>query len=110
MSKCDCKPILVVDDNEFNLFTLQQMLLSYGLEADGAFNGKVAADMVKTQLETCCAYKIIFMDQNMPVMDGLQSTRAIRKMFKSYMEKEENQTKDDVRRTPIIALTANDTN
>ena len=110
MSKCKCKPILVADDNEFNLFTLQQVLLSYGLEADGAFNGKVAADMVKTQLETCCPYKIIFMDQNMPVMDGLQSTRAIKKIFKAHMEKEENQTKEDVRQTPIIALTANDTN
>ena len=109
-SKCECKPILVADDNEFNLFTLQQVLLSYGLEADGAFNGKVAAEMVNTQLETCCPYKIIFMDQNMPVMDGLQSTRAIKKIFKAYMEKEENQSKWDVRKTPIIALTANDTN
>ena len=46
----------------------------------------------------------------MPVMDGLQSTRAIKKIFKAYMEKEENQSKCDVRKTPIIALTANDTN
>lgn len=66
------------------------MLLSYGLEADGAFNGKVAAEMVKAKLETCCPYRIIFMDQNMPVMDGLQSTKAIRKIMKAHMEKEEN--------------------
>lgn len=47
-SSCDCKPILVADDNEFNLFTLQQLLLSlhFKLEADGACNGKEAADMV----------------------------------------------------------------
>ena len=50
------------------------------------------------------------MDQNMPVMDGLQSTRAIKKIFKAYMEKEENHSKWDVRKTPIIALTANSTN
>jgi len=80
----------VADDNEFNLFTLQQVLLNYGLESDGAFNGKIAAEMVKSKLETCCPYKIIFMDQNMPVMDGLQSTRAIIRIFRSYMEKEEN--------------------
>lgn len=86
------------------------MLLSYGLEADGAFNGKLAAEKVSAQLETCCPYKIIFMDQNMPVMDGLQSTRAIKRIFKAFMEKEENKTKDDVRLTPIIALTANNTN
>ena len=43
-------------------------------------------------------------------MDGLQSTRAIKKIFKAYMEKEENKTKEDVRQTPIIALTANNTN
>lgn len=46
-STCNCKPILVADDNEFNLFTLQQILLGYKLEADGACNGKEAADMVK---------------------------------------------------------------
>ena len=45
----------------------------------------------------------------MPVMDGLQSTRTIIRHFKAYMEKEENQDKPDVRKTPIIALTANDT-
>jgi len=59
---CGCKPVLVADDNEFNLFTLQQVLLNYGLEADGACNGKEAADMVKESLEQCCPYKIIFMD------------------------------------------------
>jgi len=80
------------------------------LEADGAFNGKVAAEMVKEKLDTCCPYKIIFMDQNMPVMDGLQSTRAIIKIFKAHMERDENADSYDVRKTPIIALTANDTN
>ncbi len=43
----------------------------------------------------------------MPVMDGLQATKIIRKMFIDYMDKPENKFKQlDVRRTPIIALTA----
>ena len=64
--------------------------------------------MVQEKLN-CCPYKIIFMDQNMPIMDGLQSTRAIIKIFNNYMEQPENAQKLDVRKTPIIALTANDT-
>jgi CheY-like chemotaxis protein len=52
---------LVADDNEFNLFTLQQVLLTFNLNADGAFNGKEAAEMAEKSL-SCCPYKIIFMD------------------------------------------------
>jgi len=45
----------------------------------------------------------------MPIMDGLKSTKTIKKLFESHMQKEENKDKLDVRKTPIIALTANDT-
>ena len=36
---CMCNPVLVADDNEFNLFTLQQVLISFHVDADGAANG-----------------------------------------------------------------------
>ncbi len=43
----------------------------------------------------------------MPVMDGLEATKIIRQMFAEYMEKPEHKFRQlDVRRTPIVALTA----
>lgn len=41
-SCCNCAPILVADDNEFNLFTLQEVLRTFRLNADGASNGQEA--------------------------------------------------------------------
>ena len=61
--------ILLVDDNEFNSFTLQQIILmSYGHGSDLASDGKIAVDMVKERLQN--PYKLIFMDCQMPIMDG----------------------------------------
>ena len=41
-------------------------------------------------------------------MDGLESTRLIKKIWNQFMEKPENAEGIDVRKTPIVALTAND--
>ena len=42
-SQCACNPVLVADDNEFNLFTFKQILKNnYNLESDGAFDGQDA--------------------------------------------------------------------
>lgn len=75
----------MADDNEFNLFTLQSVLQSSAVDADGAANGQIALDMAMAALK-CCPYKLILMDVNMPVMDGLKATRAIRKSFAEYMD------------------------
>ena len=81
---CMCKPILVADDNDFNLFTFKEIMKSNQLEADGAINGLEALELFKKSLK-CCPYKIIFMDVNMPIMDGLESTRQIRKIIADYI-------------------------
>lgn len=85
MTACDCAPVLVVDDNEFNLYTLTEVLLTFKLKSKGADNGLVATERVSKSLE-CCPFKVIFMDQHMPVMDGLDSTKAIRKILDEHME------------------------
>ena len=75
----------MADDNEFNLYTFEQLILNYNLEADGAFNGKEAVDMFTKSLK-CCPYRVIFMDVNMPVMGGLEATQQICKVIEEYKQ------------------------
>ncbi len=82
--------ILVVDDNPVNLDVLKGYLRHYKIIPDLAQSGKEAVRMVqKTE------YDIVFMDQMMPEMDGVETTNVIRKLGFS---------KDKL---SIIALTAN---
>ena len=76
--KCACKEILVVDDNEANLFVMNSMLKSLGIECDTANCGKKAIEMVQGRNNSCdCCknYKLIFMDFNMPEKIGRASFR-----------------------------------
>ena len=57
------------------------MLEMHGLEANGACNGQDAFDKVKAQIN-CCPIRAIFMDVNMPIMNGLESTRLILELYK----------------------------
>ncbi|TNV83670.1 hypothetical protein FGO68_gene6378 [Halteria grandinella] len=93
--ECPCSKrnkILVVDDNVFNILTLKYLLKECAnLEADQALNGLQAVEQVqeraKLKLKEPCIcgqesanYRLIFMDCNMPVMDGLSATQEIRKL------------------------------
>jgi len=87
------KKLLIAEDVEINCEILIAFLTDTGIEIDCAENGKIAVDMVA---ENPNKYDIIFMDMQMPKMDGLEATRQIRKK----LEKQE-------KRIPIIAMTAN---
>ncbi|WP_026897766.1 PAS domain S-box protein [Daejeonella oryzae] len=82
--------ILVVDDNEINRLLAGKVLSKWGVKVDFAENGQVALNKVQ-QLP----YDLVLMDLYMPVMGGLDATRAIRKLSGDYF-----------RSLPIIALTA----
>lgn len=84
--------VLVVEDNIINWKVLTKLLNWYGIDPDRAENGQNALDMIEKK-ET--PYDLIFMDIQMPVMNGYEATEAIRKM--------ENQAKANV---PIYAMTA----
>lgn len=88
------KQILLVDDNELNLEIETELLQEIGLSVDCARNGQEAVD--KVAHAPSGAYALILMDIQMPVMDGYDATRTIRRL------------PDPVRsHIPIIALSAN---
>jgi len=86
---------LLVDDNEINLEIAAYLLEDIGFICDIAKDGKEAVD--KFFGSEPGYYDVIFMDINMPVMDGFTATREIRKRV----------GRSDSRRVPIIAMTAN---
>ncbi|MGC4073082.1 MAG: response regulator [Nibricoccus sp.] len=69
----DAVRILVVDDNAINQTVTGHQLLRLGYRADFANNGREAVDAVHHR-----PYDIIFMDEQMPVMDGIEATKIIR--------------------------------
>lgn len=84
--------VLVADDNSTNIEVVSRMLkLEDVYDVTIAKDGQEAYDMVKANMERNQRFDVIFMDIQMPNLDGLQSTRLIRKMGYS---------------APIVALTA----
>ena len=72
-----CPPILVVDDDPFNLYSLQDIFEEFfQLNCVFAHNGQDAVDKVRAR--TCCNFKMILMDNMMPIMDGVEATRIIK--------------------------------
>lgn len=73
---CECKKILIVDDENFNIQTLKFILKNFKIVPDFCYNGQEALDKVTFNInKTCCSiqYKVIFMDVMMPIMDGIEA-------------------------------------
>ncbi len=85
---------LLVEDNELNMDIAAELLAMIGIETDKAVNGKEAVDKVREKGEG--AYDMIFMDIQMPVMNGYEAAKEIRKTKGEYFS-----------RIPIIAMSAN---
>lgn len=88
------KRILLVEDNEINSEIAQELLEGKGYLVETAKDGSVALEKIKNSEPGY--YALVLMDIQMPVMDGYEATRAIRKL--------ENR---ELARIPIIALSAN---
>jgi CheY-like chemotaxis protein len=86
---CGAPRILVVEDHPINQKLVGVLLSRMGLHVTFCENGQLALDRVAAE-----SFDVILMDVNMPVMDGLTATRAIRAMSGA------------VARTPIVVFTA----
>ncbi len=75
--------MLTVDDNEFNLFTFAEILKLYDITTDMAYNGQDAVEKFNASLRSN-PYKIVFMDVDMPVMNGFEATIQINKDIQTY--------------------------
>ena len=84
--------VLIVEDIEANSMFIGIVLENAGLTYDTASNGVEAIEKFKTN-----QYDLVLMDENMPKLGGIASTRAI-----LDIEKENN-----LEHTPVISLTAN---
>jgi len=87
--------VLVAEDNLANQELITFILNSVGVNFDIASNGKEAVNMFKNN-----KYDLIFMDINMPIMDGIEA-------FKQIREYEGELVGEYISYVPIIALTAN---
>ena len=80
-----CSSVLAVDDDAFNILAIESLLQRFGIQSiDHALNGSEALKKIKQKAENSChnRYKIIFMDCQMPIMNGYETTREIRNLIK----------------------------
>jgi len=88
------KRILLVEDNELNREIAEEIIRSTGVIVESAADGKQALEKFQEKDEGY--YDLIFMDVQMPVMNGHEAAKAIRKL-----------SRKDAEKIPIIAMTAN---
>ena len=71
--------VLLVDDQQFNLFAMQSMFESLGVSAEICLSGDLAIEMLAQRFENDQPlYKLIFLDYSMPMKDGPQTASEIR--------------------------------
>lgn len=87
--------ILLVEDNEINMEIAEEFIRYFGIDIEKAWNGLEAVERIKAVPSDY--YDLVFMDIQMPHMDGYEATRQIR-----IFEKEHGNA-----HLPIIAMSAN---
>ena len=84
------KKILIAEDNKINFFVANKFLVSWGVTVSHAADGLLALEMLEKD-----NFDLVLMDLHMPVMDGIEASRIIRKSEDPR-----------IKNIPIVALTA----
>src|SRR6185503_7940477 len=91
----------LVEDNDINALLARRMLEKVGCKVQHCINGREAVDAFRRVLDGVeQPYDIVLMDAHMPVLDGLEATRAIKVLFAAQEDR-------GASCPPIIAVTAN---
>ncbi len=85
--------VLVAEDNDINWEIISMLLQMHGVETERAENGQIALDRIANSKEG--EFNLVFMDIQMPVLNGIEATKRIRKLDKSWQAN-----------IPIVAMTA----
>ncbi|WP_407409275.1 ATP-binding protein [Acinetobacter sp.] len=90
--------VLAVDDHLPNLIVLEALLAELNVKMTRALSGQEALSILEQQMQQGQPrFDLVFMDIQMPVMSGLDTTRAIRSLESTF---------DHAQRLPVVALTA----
>ena len=93
--------VLLVEDNDINALLARRMLEKVGCKVRHCVNGREAVDVFQRVLAGLDrGYDLVLMDAHMPVLDGLEATRAIRQLYAAAGG-------DVSKPPPIVAVTAN---
>lgn len=84
------KRVLIAEDNKINFFVTNKFLTGWGITVAHAENGQVAIDLLEKE-----DFDLVLMDLHMPVLDGIEATKIIRKS-----------NNQKLKTIPIVALTA----
>ncbi|MBR5260333.1 MAG: response regulator [Eggerthellaceae bacterium] len=92
---CSKGRVLLVEDNPLNSEIATELIAMFGVEVDQAYDGQEAVESLINSPDG--SYGLVFMDVQMPCMDGVEATRYITAHFEETGR----------RRPPIVAMTAN---
>lgn len=94
LTDCEGMHVLIAEDNELNYEVAHEILSMHGVTSEQAENGKICVE--RFMEAPAGTYDAILMDMQMPVMNGLEATKVLRKMDQYHGNT-----------IPIIAMTAN---